>query len=636
MSMGWSWGSETEPWTKRAPLVLAVLAVAGTTALVMYFAGQPLLDRHAFRQTQTAITSYWFIREGYKLAYETPIAGYPWLLPFEFPLYQAVVAAVSQTTGWPLGLVGRLVSYMFLLSCIPVASAIIRRLNLPSPVFAIFVALTFTSPVYVYWGRAFLIETCSLFLALMAIKFALDYILGGHASGRLLAFSVFMTLCMLQKVTTGLPVLLVIWVLLAVDEARQSSQSRRGRVVALCLAITLPLAAVYAWTSFADALKLASPLGPALTSSALSTWNWGTLSQRVSAIFWRDVVMYRVLFLNLGGIVGAGLVIAALSAKAEVRIKIIIAAAVALGLLPLLLFTNLHIVHDYYQSSNVMFLIFAVATALGAVIMPRVGSRAGLGFLLALVVANGLGLVQSGYLAAMHRTFDASHRDVAVSEVLARELPDDKQFVSFGNAYSATFAYLSGRKSFAVPDWFNEFSKVIARPADYVQPGHLGAVVACSKHPDRWVLMDWAAGQDGWKVGEVAGCAIAVPARPLPSAPQDGTCRGPIDRVEIITQGGRRAIALSGWSGTTGNPATAPDAIFVGFKSAEGVHRVIDTLRVPRADAGQSPVATESSGFGVSGFFPADLPAGSYAVNIIQRRGSQDIACPTSAMLTIP
>lgn len=124
MSLGWSWGSGKESWANRAPLVLAVLAVAGTTALVMCYAGQPLLDRHAFRQTQTAITSYWFIREGYKLACETPIAGYPWLLPFEFPLYQAVVAAVSQITGWPLGMVGRLVSYMFLLSCIPVASAI--------------------------------------------------------------------------------------------------------------------------------------------------------------------------------------------------------------------------------------------------------------------------------------------------------------------------------------------------------------------------------------------------------------------------------------------------------------------------------------------------------------------------------
>lgn len=630
MSTGQSVVHGRDAWTAKVALVLAVLAVAGTTALVIYCAGQPLLDRHAFRQTQTAITSYWFIREGYKLAYETPIAGYPWLLPFEFPLYQAVVATVSQTTGLHLDLAGRLVSYMFLLCCIPVAGSILRRLKLPAIVFPIFVALTFTSPVYVYWGRAFLIETCGLFLVLLAIKFALDYILGGHSPGRLAAFSVFMTLGMLQKVTTGLPVLMVICVLLAVDEASQSSQSRRGRVVAICFAITLPLAAAYAWTGFADTVKLASPLGSALTSPALSAWNWGTLGQRVSAIFWRDVVMNRILFLNLGGVIGAGLIIAALLAKTGARLKIIIATAVALGLLPLFLFTNLHIIHDYYQASNVMFLIFAVATALGSVIVPRVGSRTGIALLVVLVLSNGLGLVQSGYLAAMRRTFDSNDRDVAVSEVLAREVPDGKQFVSFGNDYSATLAYLSGRKSFAVPAWFKDFGEVVARPGDFVEPGHLGAVVACSNQPDRWALTEWAASQVGWKVGEVAGCAIAVPARPLPDAPQAGECRGLIDKVEIIAHGGRRAIALSGWSGTTRNTMNLPEAVFAEFRSAEGVHRIFDTLRIPRADASK-----ENAGFGVSRLLPADLPSGSYTVAIIERRGTQDIACPVSATFSM-
>ena len=36
-----------------------------------------ILDHHGFRQSQTAITSYYFIKDGFRLAYETPVLGAP-------------------------------------------------------------------------------------------------------------------------------------------------------------------------------------------------------------------------------------------------------------------------------------------------------------------------------------------------------------------------------------------------------------------------------------------------------------------------------------------------------------------------------------------------------------------------------
>ena len=64
----------------------------------LYYIHQPLIESHAFRQTQTALTSYWMLEEGWKIAYQTPVVGFPWAIPFEFPLYQSLVAGVVALT----------------------------------------------------------------------------------------------------------------------------------------------------------------------------------------------------------------------------------------------------------------------------------------------------------------------------------------------------------------------------------------------------------------------------------------------------------------------------------------------------------------------------------------------------------
>ena len=77
--------------------VLAVLlAIVSVHALFWLFVGlnQPIADLHQFRQTQTAITAYWIWRGGPWLAYETPVLGYPWSIPYEFPIFQYLLAAL--------------------------------------------------------------------------------------------------------------------------------------------------------------------------------------------------------------------------------------------------------------------------------------------------------------------------------------------------------------------------------------------------------------------------------------------------------------------------------------------------------------------------------------------------------------
>ena len=154
---------------------IATLVVLYASYLALRFAAQPLLDEHSFRQTQTALTSYWFIQEGFKLAYQTPVAGYPWSIPFEFPIYQIIVSYLTKVFNLSLDLTGRLTSYAFLLLSLFPVKSITKKLNLPSSVFKFFVAIVFSMPIYMYWGRNFMIETAALFFSIVSIKYFLDF-----------------------------------------------------------------------------------------------------------------------------------------------------------------------------------------------------------------------------------------------------------------------------------------------------------------------------------------------------------------------------------------------------------------------------------------------------------------------------
>jgi hypothetical protein len=149
-------------------------------------------------------------------------------------------------------------------------------------------------------------------------------------------------------------------------------------------------------------------------------------------------------------------------------------------------------------------------------------------------------------------------------------------------------------------------------------------------------VMDWVVAQRHWKLGEVSGCAIAVPARPLPSAPRQGECRGSMDQAALVTKGERKAIVLSGWSATAGASVREVEASFVELRGAGGNSEIVDTLRIPRPDVNRALGAGSEADFGFSRLLPASLPSGVYSLAIIQRVDGQDIACAPLATLTIP
>ena len=131
-----------------------------------------LLDRYEFRQLQTALSTYWIAEDGWRLAYATPLFGPPWSIPMEFPTYQVITATVHQITGIPLEQAGRLVSELMLLACLPALHDLLALAGLAHSRRLIVHALILTAPVYLFYGRTFMIETtglclCVWFLALL-------------------------------------------------------------------------------------------------------------------------------------------------------------------------------------------------------------------------------------------------------------------------------------------------------------------------------------------------------------------------------------------------------------------------------------------------------------------------------------
>ena len=106
--------------------MLGGLVVLGSFALRIRTIGQPLIEAHAFRQTQTAYTAVLYHRDGIDLMHTPlPVLGPPWQIPFEFPLFQAIGAMVMNL-GVPTEIALRSTSLFFFVVSAALVWAIVR------------------------------------------------------------------------------------------------------------------------------------------------------------------------------------------------------------------------------------------------------------------------------------------------------------------------------------------------------------------------------------------------------------------------------------------------------------------------------------------------------------------------------
>ena len=117
----------------KGMFVICMLAIMG---LCIANSRQAILELHSFRQTQTALTAYYLIQNGFSLRYETPVVGEPWSIPYELPIYQLAVATVSSVFDMHLTQTGRIMNMLFtVLACFPIYAGLIRPFICPCQFF---------------------------------------------------------------------------------------------------------------------------------------------------------------------------------------------------------------------------------------------------------------------------------------------------------------------------------------------------------------------------------------------------------------------------------------------------------------------------------------------------------------------
>jgi hypothetical protein len=228
-----------------------------------------------------------------------------------------------------------------------------------------------------------MIESTALFFSLLALYFYWQSLQGDSRASVLLilrvALCASLLLALLTKATTALPVLLLI----VVDQVRALwgrtspgiKPPLRERLLAALPYLVILLISwliLKGWISHTDRLKSSNLLGAQLASTApmMARWNYGSPMQGMSPDLWDTVVQQRMLsrmaLLPVTILLLCGVQHSQPSDKKPRRY--LIACFLGLAVAPLLLFPNLHIVHNYYQSANQIYLLLAITVATDALL----------------------------------------------------------------------------------------------------------------------------------------------------------------------------------------------------------------------------------------------------------------------------
>ena len=198
------------------------------------------------------------------------------------------------------------------------------------------------------------------------------------------------------------------------------------------------------WVSYADAIKSQSAFGVFLTSKNLSQWNFGTWHQRVSAKFWRDVMLLRVLPDTFGYAFPFAMRFGTLASR---RLAAPMVAAVAAFGVPLAIFTNLHFIHSYYQYANAIFALAAVGIGITSIL--EAGYRRTAALCLTIIVAMQIQFFWQTY--ASYLTVDYSKRPLLQIALIAKDkTPADGSLIVLGDEWASAVPYYSERKAFAL------------------------------------------------------------------------------------------------------------------------------------------------------------------------------------------
>jgi hypothetical protein len=433
-------------------LIAASLVVLGLIVLAIRW-NLPLLGMHSFRQTETAITSYWLLRGGPWFAYQTPVMGAPWAIPYEFPIYQLLSAGLVKLIGIPLDPAGRLLSYLFLCLTILPASVVGRAYGMSRKGVLVFAVLLLASPIYLYWGTAFLIETLAVFLSFAFLAETERAMRSSGYSAALLGATIAGILGALCKITTFVPFYFLAGLLLlcALFKRLQRRESP-WRIIVSGSVIMLPSPILFwLWNRFADAQKMRNPIGRYVVSSTplMHQWNFGTWGQLFSREMLLTLLRSTTDTLGMLSLLIVGLLVLVIFyyRALDIRSTAVILCALAGFFLPFVIFTNLHIIHNYYDAANAIFLIGAVAVVIDRCF--STGHYRIAWYCLLLTIVSQLSWFRFHFLP------DILHPPnrwlLTIARVVERNTNPDGVVVIYGQEWSPVIPYYAQRRALMEP-----------------------------------------------------------------------------------------------------------------------------------------------------------------------------------------
>jgi len=212
-----------------------------------------------------------------------------------------------------------------------------------------------------------------------------------------------------------------------------------------------------------------------LSPSNLRIWNFGTLDQRFMGETWL-VMLFRIIPDLLGTRVSLLVPFVCLFFSRQRLVPCLISICGFLA--AFLIFTNLHVVHNYYTYSNGIFLLAAVSWAL-------VGLLEGIKWLKFLGVALFLLCVVNsieGYYGELYQAQknNANQLDNLASEIRNVTQPKDVVLI-FSQDWSSEIPYYSERRTLIWPHWMErDMDAPTMREAIRRLEGYrIGAIVFC-------------------------------------------------------------------------------------------------------------------------------------------------------------
>jgi hypothetical protein len=414
-------------------------------------------------------------------AYETPVVGYPWAIPYEFPVYQIIVALLA-ATGLPLDAAGRIVAFGFFIGSLWPLRMLFRVLRLDESAFLFVAALFALAPIYVYWSRTFMIETCALFfslcwLALLARYLSRPVIL--DLVGAMLAGCI----GILAKSTT-FPAFAVLGSLLILKESHAALKTditaARVRVALLAgIAVIVPIVGGGAWSAYADAVRAHNTFAAILTTEILPNWIFGTWSQRLGSELWGGVAFGRALMEIFGYAMFPAIMVIFASLIRREYIYPAFGSLIAY-LVPFAVFPTLHSVHNYYQVANALFLIAAVGLALAALV--KAGRPVFAFTIFALIAVSQVTYFHWAFAPYIRANYSNEQR-LRIAMIAKAGTQPTEALIVIGDEFASTIPYYAQRKSFAIanliPPTF--LKQVLADPQKYLGDRTFGGIVHCPK-----------------------------------------------------------------------------------------------------------------------------------------------------------